>query len=89
MLRMYKNEKYMREGKGRWRNRIGEREGRAERESVRDTGMTEVSIPRAIRPGVSGASTIPAPPSTTLTTLITRRPVRPRVPRSSLRIAFP
>lgn len=49
------------------------REVEGRNESVGDTGITEVSIPRAIRPGVSGVSTVRAPPSTTLTTLITRR----------------
>lgn len=53
--------------------RISERSRGAGRERGGCGVLTEVSIPRAIRPGVSGVSTVRAPPSTTSTTLITRR----------------
>jgi len=85
------------EEEGRRRKRIDERSrerergrGRVERERVGDAGITDVSIPRAIRPGVSGASTVRAPPSTTSTTLITRRwSMRPQAPEARPKIAPP
>lgn len=86
------------EEEGRWRKRIDERSREREIEREREgctgawgvRGITDVSIPRAIRPGVSGASTIRAPPSTTSTTLITRRrSMRPQAPGARPKIAPP